>query len=69
MPDSDPSLMTIFSEALERTEPAARTAYLDAVCGDDAPLRQRVLALLAAHGGAGRFLEARRHRRVQNRPA
>jgi hypothetical protein len=53
--------MTIFSEALERTDPAARTAYLDAAQGDDAALRlrveARVEALLAAHGGAGRFLE------------
>ena len=58
MPDADPDLMTIFAEALERTDPAARAAYLDGACGDDAALRQRVEALLAAHDGAGRFLEA-----------
>jgi eukaryotic-like serine/threonine-protein kinase len=57
MPDSDPGLMAIFSQALERTDPAARTAYFDAACGDDAALRQRVEPLLAAHDGAGRFLE------------
>ena len=57
MPDDDPNLMTIFAEALERTDPAARAAYLDGACGDDAALRQRVEALLAAHDGAGRFLE------------
>ena len=57
MPDANPSLMTIFAEALERTDPAARSAYLDAACeGNDALLR-RVEALLAAHDGAGRFLE------------
>ena len=57
MPDADPGLMTIFAEALERTDPAARAAYLDGACGDDAALRRRVEALLAAHDGAGRFLE------------
>ena len=57
MPDADPNLMTIFAEALERTDPAARAAYLDVACGDDAALRRRVEALLAAHDGAGRFLE------------
>ncbi len=58
MSDHDPGLMTVFAEALERTDPAERAAYLDAACGDDAPLRLRVEALLAAHDGAGRFLEA-----------
>jgi len=57
MPENDPKLMTVFTEALERTDPAARAAYLDGACGDDATLRQRVEALLAAHDGAGRFLE------------
>jgi serine/threonine protein kinase len=57
MPDNAPNLMTVFAEALERTDPAARAAYLDAACGDDLALRQRVEALLAAHEGAGRFLE------------
>ena len=33
MPDADPNLMTIFAEALERTDPAARAAYLDAPVG------------------------------------
>ncbi len=57
MPDADPALMTIFAEALERTDPAARADYLDGACGDDAALRRRVEALLAAHDAAGRFLE------------
>ncbi len=57
MPDAVPNLMTVFAEALERTDPAARAAYLDGACGEDAPLRRRVDALLAAHDGAGRFLE------------
>ena len=57
MPDADPDLMTIFAEALERTDPAARAAYLDRACRDDSALFRRVEALLAAHDGAGRFLE------------
>ena len=57
MPDNDPKLITIFAEALERTDPSERAAYLDAACADDAALRRRIEALLAAHDGAGRFLE------------
>jgi serine/threonine protein kinase len=57
MSDANPGLMTIFAEALELSDPAARAAYLDRACGGDAALRQRVEALLAAHAGAGRFLE------------
>ena len=57
MPDADPGLMTLFAEALERTDPADRAAYLDGACAGDAALRRRVEALLAAHDGAGRFLE------------
>src|SRR5438552_11088762 len=49
--------MTIFGEALEQPDPAARAAYLGRACGGDAALRGRVEALLAAHAGAGRFLE------------
>jgi hypothetical protein len=58
MPENDPRLMTIFAEALETNDPTARAAYLDGVCGNNAGLRQRVEALLAAHDGAGRFLES-----------
>src|SRR6266540_1775745 len=54
MSDANPGLMTIFAEALEAD---ARAAYLDRACGGDAALRGRVEALLAAHAGAGRFLE------------
>jgi WD40 repeat protein len=57
MPDADPGLMTLFAEALERSDPADRSAYLDGACKGDAALRRRVEALLAAHEGAGRFLE------------
>ena len=57
MPDAGHDLMTIFAEALERTDPAARADYLDVACEDDIALRGRVEALLAAHDGAGRFLK------------
>ena len=57
MPDANPNLMTIFAEALERTDPAARGAYLEAACEGNDALRRRVEALLSAHDGAGRFLE------------
>ena len=57
MSDSNPGLMTIFAEALEQSDLAARAAYLDRACGADTALRQRVEALLAAHAGAGHFLE------------
>ena len=57
MPSTDTQLMTVFSEALERTDPAARAAYLDGACRGNPELRRLVEELLAAHAGAGRFLE------------
>ncbi len=48
---------TIFTEALQKPDPAGRSAYLDATCGGDAALRRRVEALLAAHEAGGSFLE------------
>jgi WD40 repeat protein/serine/threonine protein kinase len=47
----------IFFAALEKGAPAERVAYLDAACGDDNNLRQRVDRLLAAHPQVGSFLE------------
>src|SRR5438067_12614638 len=47
----------IFVAALEKTTPAERAAYLDAVCRDDADLRRRVEKLLAAHEAAGGILD------------
>src|SRR5579859_2492931 len=43
--------------ALQIEDPAGQRAYLDEVCGDDADLRRRVAALLAAFGQAGSFLQ------------
>ena len=47
-----------FAESLLRDTPDARAAYLDAACGTDTALRQRVEALLRAAENAGDFLEA-----------
>jgi hypothetical protein len=46
----------IFTAALNLTDPAERSAYLDRVCGD-AALRRRVELLLRTHGTAGDFLQ------------
>jgi eukaryotic-like serine/threonine-protein kinase len=48
---------SLFAEALLRTSPAERAAYLDHACGADAALRGRVEALLRAAEHAGDFLE------------
>jgi eukaryotic-like serine/threonine-protein kinase len=47
----------VFAEVLQRDTPEARAAYLDAACGTDTELRQRVEALLRAAENAGDFLE------------
>jgi serine/threonine protein kinase len=47
---------SLFIEALERTGPAERAAFLDQACADDPDLRQRVERLLARHHQAGSFL-------------
>ncbi len=47
----------IFFAALEKGTAEERLAYLDAACGDDSDLRQRVERLLAAHPQVGSFLE------------
>ncbi len=48
--------MSLFHAALEIRDPAERAAYLDRACGGDAPLRDRVGALLRAHEGPGGIL-------------
>ena len=55
--DADRHLLTIFSAALERDPTGERAAYLDEACAGAPDLRDRVEALLRAHGQAGRFLE------------
>jgi len=48
----------IYLEAVGRTDPAERAAYLESACSGDAELRGRVEALLAAHSKVGQFLES-----------
>ncbi len=52
------SIETLFHAATTRAAGAERRAYLDGACGDDADLRARVEALLAAHDEAQGFLES-----------
>jgi hypothetical protein len=47
---------TIFADALQKSDPTQRQAYLDQACGGDAALRQRVEALLQAHVESANFL-------------
>jgi serine/threonine protein kinase len=57
MADWDPLVNEIFVRAIEASSPAGRAAVLDQSCRDDAELRRKVEALLAAHDQAGTFLE------------
>ena len=52
----EPSLRTIFGEALEREDLAERSRFLDEACAADPQLRARVEKLLRAHSVAGKFL-------------
>ena len=47
----------IFLAALEKPDPAERSAWLEMACGGDAELREHVEELLLAHEEAGSFLE------------
>ena len=47
------SIEEIITAALQYGDPAARAAYVEEACGDDAVLRQRVVALLATQQAAG----------------
>jgi serine/threonine protein kinase len=48
---------SIFIEALEKTDPAERAAFLDRVCAGDMALRQRIDRLLQQHRTDDSFLE------------
>jgi len=50
------TLREIFADAAEIADPSARAAFLDVVCKDDRPLRQKLERLLNADAGAGNFL-------------
>ncbi len=47
----------IFNNALEKTDPRERAAYLAGACGGDEALHRRVEALLESYDDAGDFLE------------
>src|SRR5262245_341761 len=49
---------SIFLEALDKTDPAERAAFLDQACGAEAELRRRVEALLKALDEAGSFMSS-----------
>ncbi|HZN34275.1 MAG TPA: protein kinase [Pirellulaceae bacterium] len=49
---------SIFAEALQRTAPHERVAFVTGACAGDEPLRRRVLELLAAHDEAVGPLDA-----------
>ena len=57
MADKPKDIEAIFNAAVKKATEAERSAYLDAVCGDDNALRNRVEALLKAHQQAGDFLK------------
>ncbi|MHC4510472.1 MAG: protein kinase domain-containing protein [Planctomycetota bacterium] len=57
MADKPIDIEAIYSAALGKASAAERSAYLDAVCGEDQALRSRIEALLKAHEQAGSFLE------------
>src|SRR5262245_44676573 len=59
MKDWERQVMSVFGEALERSSPEERAAYLDDACRDNDALRARVVALLAAHHKAGDFLHVK----------
>jgi hypothetical protein len=48
---------SVFATALAKLSAQEQAAFLDEVCAGDAPLRQRVEALLKAHAEVGHFLE------------
>src|SRR5262245_46516275 len=54
----DMNEQTLFAEALERTDPHERAAFLDQACQGDAVLRERLERLLAQHQHAGGFIES-----------
>jgi serine/threonine protein kinase len=59
MQDAGPEMLSIFAGAIERRSLEERAAFLDASCGADGGLRQRIEALLRAHDEAGGFLRER----------
>jgi serine/threonine protein kinase len=63
------AIEVIFAQAIAQRAPEERAAYLDGVCGDDAPLRARVEALLKAHDHAGSFMNSEASEDTLDQPA
>ncbi|MHC4211750.1 MAG: protein kinase domain-containing protein [Planctomycetota bacterium] len=57
MVDKPNDIEAIYNAALKKQSEKERSDYLDAVCGNNNPVRDRVEALLKAHHEAGDFLE------------
>src|SRR5262245_41985935 len=57
MPADTNVIKALFLAALEKATPAARAAFLDKACPQDAVVRQRVEALLRAHDRPNRVLD------------
>ncbi len=57
MPDTPDPEKAVYYEAISIQDPQRRAAYLDAVCGQDAELRERVQSLIDSGDGAGGFLD------------
>src|SRR5262245_13204353 len=56
MPPTPRTEEAIFAEAAEKPSPAERAAFLDAACGGDVALRERIERLLESDQNAGSFL-------------
>ncbi len=59
---------TIYLAALDITDPAERSAYLDRACVGNAKLRQQVNALLVANDRSGEFLDVPALRQMADNP-
>src|SRR6516165_2965869 len=57
MPETRRTDESIFAEALRRSSPGERAAFLDQVCGADQAWRERIETLIRSHDQAGSFLK------------
>jgi serine/threonine protein kinase/Leucine-rich repeat (LRR) protein len=56
MEDAANPIEALFAQAMLQRDPDRRAAFLDRACAGDARLRERIEALLKAHGEAGSFM-------------
>jgi WD40 repeat protein/serine/threonine protein kinase len=57
MPETQRTDESIFAEALGKSSPGERAAFLDQVCGADRAWRERIETLIRSHDQAGSFLK------------